>query len=81
MKITLLKELRKEFKWGCKDGKWYLYTPYDRIKSYTNSECIVLSMIHHKIIYSKSWFDLPWSKIYDDYRNKFELREFKNKIK
>jgi hypothetical protein len=54
---------------------------YYHMISYTNSECIVLSMIHHKIIYSKSWFDLPWSKIYNDYRNKFELREFKNKIK
>ena len=80
MKIKLLKELRKSFKWGYKDGKWYLYTPYETTTSFHNSEFLIQKMLNYKWLYSKEIFGLSWSMLHEEYRDKRELRLFRYKI-
>ena len=80
MKAKLLKELRKSFKWGYKDGEWHLYTPYETTTSFHNSEFLIQRMLNYKWLYSKAIFDLSWSMLREEYKDKLELRRFKNKI-
>ena len=80
MKVRLLKELRKSFKWGYKDGKWYLFIPYETTISLHNSEFLIQKMLNYKWLYSKEIFGFTWSMLHEEYRNKRELRLFRHKI-
>ena len=80
MKAKLLKELRKSFQWGYKDGEWHLYTPYETTTSFHNSEFLIQRMLNYKWLYSKGIFDLSWDMLHEEYKDKRELRQFKNKI-
>jgi len=80
MKVRLLKELRKSFKWGYKDGMWYLYAPYETTTSFHDSEFLIQRMLNYKWLYSKAIFDLSWSMLHEEYKDKRELRTFRHKI-
>jgi len=82
MKVKLLKELRKDFKWKYKDGYWHtlIEGKYEK-HSIASPASIISRMLHYNADNYDRLFDWNWFSIHQEYTFKLHLRNFRNNTK
>lgn len=82
MKVKLLKELRKDYKWKYKHGCWHtlMEDKYEKHSIASLSSIISRMLLTNADKYDKL-FDWNWFAIYQEYTFKLHLRDFRNNTK
>jgi hypothetical protein len=79
MKVKLLKEIRKDFKFKHKNGKWHVLEYGCYYRRYINFEDALESVLSYLSIHHYKLFDWPWHGIKQQYIIKTQTRKF-NKL-